>query len=89
MKKMKEGEDPGGKPKAYDAQGSNVEKEAEEKKCGGAVKKRARGGKIEGKESKKRMDRPCRASGGRVGSDKSPLTSANKVSPTVGHSVDN
>jgi hypothetical protein len=79
----------GGKPKAYDAQGSHVEEEAEEKKRGGAVKKkRARGGKIEGEKPKVRMDRPCRASGGRVGSDKNPLSSAAKVSAPMGHSTD-
>lgn len=81
--------EPGGheKPKPYNAQGSNVEKEAEEKKKGGRVK-RADGGKVDGKKAKMRMDRACRASGGRVGSDKSPLSSAAKVSPVEGHKTD-
>ena len=58
---------------------SNVEKEA---------KKRARGGKVEGEKPKKRMDRACRASGGRVGSDKSPFSSARSVTSAKGHSTD-
>jgi len=85
----------GGKVKAYDAEGSNVEKEAEERKRGGAVKKeRKHGGRvkeearIEGKKAKMRLDRPGRKSGGRVGSDKSPLSSAHNVSSVMGHSTD-
>lgn len=73
--------------KPYDAQGSEVEKEAEEKKHGGKVKKHADGGKVEGKKPKMRMDRPCRASGGRVGADKAPFSSAT-MSPAQGHSTD-
>ena len=58
----------------YSGAGSNVVKEAMEKKRGGAVKEVE---KPEGKKSKARMDkRPRRASGGRVGSDKSPFSSA-------------
>lgn len=57
------------KPKAYDAKGSNVEKEAFKK--GGAVGKEV--DKPEGAKAKARMDkRPRRASGGRV----SPWSSA-------------
>lgn len=89
----------GGKVKPYDAEGSNVEKEADERKRGGRVKKdcapeRKHGGRVkeehrvEGKMSKMRLDRPGRKSGGRVGSDKSPLTSAARVSPVMGHSTD-
>lgn len=56
----------------YSGAGSNVIKEAMEKKHGGKVVD-----KPEGKKSKARMDkRPRRASGGRVGSDKSPFSSA-------------
>lgn len=56
----------------YSGAGSNVVKEAMEKKSGGKVVD-----KPEGKKSKARMDkRPRRASGGRVGSDKSPFSSA-------------
>lgn len=63
------------KPVAYNAAGSNVVKEAMEKKRGGAVGKEV--DKPEGGKSKKRMDkRPRRASGGRVGADKSPFSSA-------------
>ena len=51
----------------------DVFKEAEEKKHGGKVKKHV--GAAEGKMAKHRRDRK-RASGGRVGSDKSPLSSA-------------
>lgn len=55
----------------YSGAGSNVIKEAMEKKKGGSVVA------MEGKKSKHRMDkRPRRASGGRVGSDKSPFSSA-------------
>lgn len=61
----------------------NVLKEAQEKKKGGKVK-RATGGKVEGKviglmtggAVRPRLDRPGRKSGGRVGADKSPLSSA-------------
>jgi len=58
----------------YSGAGSNVIKEAEERKRGGRVKKEV--GKVEGKMSKMRLDRPGRKSGGRVGADKSPLSSA-------------
>ena len=104
----------GGTPKPYDAQGSNVEKGAEERKHGGKVKRakgggvhhhgmvehkhkgkvehvhksRKHGGKIEGEKAKERMDRPRRASGGRTGSDKSPLSSAHHASPVVDHRTD-
>ena len=61
----------------YAGAGSNVVKEAEEKKHGGRVKKEVE--KPEGKKSKARMDkRPRRASGGRVGADKNPFSSAAK-----------
>jgi hypothetical protein len=59
----------------YSGAKSNVVKEAEEKKHGGRVKKEVE--KPEGGKSKMRMDKkPRRASGGRVGSDKSPFSSA-------------
>lgn len=59
----------------YSGAGSNVAKEAMEKKGGGAVCKEV--DKPEGKKPKQRMDkRPRRASGGRVGADKSPFSSA-------------
>lgn len=67
-----------------------VEKEAEEKKHGGKVK-RKHGGHVDGKKPHHRMDRKRggkvsthhvegRKSGGRVGSDKSPLSSAHNMS---------
>lgn len=63
------------KPVAYDASNSNVMKEAMQKKRGGSVGKEV--DKPEGKKAKARMDkRPRRAAGGRVGSDKSPFSSA-------------
>ena len=67
----------------------NVEKEAEgaERKKGGRVKK-ADGGKVSGEKPKERLDRPKRKSGGRVGSDKSPFSSAHVVSGAHGHSTD-
>ncbi len=52
---------------------------------------RKRGGKAMdcggGKMAKGRMDRPRRASGGRVGSDKSPLSSAHRTT-SPGKSAD-
>ncbi len=58
----------------YSGAGSNVVKEAEQKKRGGAVKEVE---KPEGKKPKARLDkRPRRAMGGRVGADKSPFSSA-------------
>lgn len=75
------------KVKPYNAAGSGVEKEAEEKKKGGRVKK-ADGGKVDGEKPKHRLDRPMRKAGGRVGSDKSPFTSAHTVTGAHGHSTD-
>lgn len=49
-----------------------VFKEANAKKKGGRVK-------CEGGKSPMRMDKPRRASGGRVGSDKNPFSSAHKA----------
>lgn len=67
------------KEEFYAGGGSNVAKEAEEKKHGGKV--RVHG---EGEKPKHRSDRPKRARGGRmrgegIGSDKMPLTSAAKI----------
>ncbi len=53
----------------------NVIAEAEEKKRGGRSM-----GKMHGGMSKRRIDRPGRKSGGRVGADKSPLSSAHSNS---------
>lgn len=51
-----------------------VLKEAEEKKKGGKVV-----GKMHGGKSRMRLDRPGRKRGGRVGADKSPLSSAHSA----------
>lgn len=75
------------KPMPYNAPGSHVEKEAEEKHKGGKVK-RARGGHVEGHHGGKRMDRPGRKRGGSVGSDMHPLSSAAKVKNASGHNAD-
>ena len=52
-----------------------VIKEAEEKKKGGKAM-----GKMHGPMSRHRLDKPGRKMGGRVGADKSPLSSANSSS---------
>lgn len=76
-----------GLPKTvYAGSGSNVIKSAMERKRGGAVKKDE--GKVEGKMSKMRLDRPGRKKGGRVGADSAPLSSAAKVTPASGHMAD-
>lgn len=49
--------------------------EAEEKKKGGKAV-----GKMQGPMSRHRLDKPGRKTGGRVGADKSPLSSANSSS---------
>lgn len=51
----------------------DVIKEADEKKKGGRAM-----GKMEGHLSRHRLDKPGRKTGGRVGADKSPLSSANR-----------
>lgn len=59
----------------YSGKDSNVVKEAEERKYGGKVTKEVE--REEGKKAHKRMDKKPRcAHGGRVGSDKSPFSSA-------------
>ena len=50
-----------------------VIKEAEEKKKGGKAM-----GKMQGAMSRHRLDKPGRKTGGRVGADKSPLSTANR-----------
>lgn len=60
---------------------SPTRKEADERKDGGRVKKKLKdGGKVEGKKTKMRLDRPGRKSGGRVGADSGPLSSASRLS---------
>ena len=54
----------------------DVFEEADERKHGGKMKAKKHVGHPEGKMAKHRMDRPGRKSGGRVGADKAPLSSA-------------
>lgn len=73
----------------YAGAGSNVVKEAEERKHGGKVKAKRHEakhlGKIDGGKARLRLDRPGRKRGGRVGADSSPLSSAAKTSDASGH----
>jgi hypothetical protein len=66
----------GGKLPLIAAGNPNVIKEAQEKKKGGKVKDV---GHMAGGKSRHRLDRPGRKSGGRVGADKSPLSTANRT----------
>lgn len=79
----------GGKVTAYAGGDSNVAKEAAERKRGGKVC-RAEGGEV-----KERADRrarggavPGRKRGGGVGSDKTPLTSAAKITSATQSGAD-
>lgn len=67
----------------------NVFKEADERKKGGKVKKRATGGQVLGLMTggavRPRLDKPGRKAGGRVGADKSPLSSAHKTTSAETH----
>lgn len=56
----------------------DVFKEADERKKGGRVKKHVMAD--HGEKARKRMDRPGRKRGGRVGADRSPLSSAHNSS---------
>lgn len=62
----------------YAGEDSNVLAEA---------KKRKKGGKVMGDKAEKRLDRPCRKSGGKVGAENSPLTAANKTSIRPGGDI--
>ncbi len=66
----------GGKVPMIAAGNPNVIKEAESKKKGGRVKKMVG---MEGGKSKHRMDRPRRASGGKVGANTHPFSTAHKA----------
>ena len=68
----------------YAGAGSNVIKEAEERKKGGPVRRKKEMGKVEGKMTKMRLYRPGRKTGGRVGADKSPLSSAARTEAPEG-----
>ena len=52
----------------------------ERKEGGAAVKERKAGGAVAGAKAALRMDRPGRKTGGRVGADKAPLSSAANAS---------
>jgi hypothetical protein len=79
---------------AYEGKGSNVEKEADSEKAKMAGKKRRCGGKVEGEKGKKRLDRKPRARGGaavakpRAGAEKSPLSTAAKLTMRPGGKMD-
>lgn len=63
---------------------SNVNDEAEERKHGGRAK-RKHVGKVHGAAAMKHAGRKARKSGGRAGSDKSPLSSAHAGTAPRGH----
>ena len=63
----------------YAGKGSDVVKEA---------KKRADGGKVDGEAGPRRMDRPGRKRGGRIGADTSPLSSAARIKEPAGRTYD-
>ncbi len=70
----------------YAGKGSNVEKEAEERKRGGRAKRKS-GGKLFGAAAKNHAGRTPRRSGGRTGSNANPLSSAHSGTPPSGHKV--
>jgi hypothetical protein len=74
-------------PKVYSGQDSNVDDEAMERKNGGRTK-RKRGGMIDGMPGKKRMDRPGRKSGGGIGANKTPLSTAATITPATDHKAE-
>jgi len=74
----------------YAGAGSNVSKEAKEKKHGGRAKRKHGGmtkhiGHVDGHMAKKRADRPARKRGGKVGSDMNPLSSAHAYKEPADH----
>ena len=64
---------------------SNVVKEAKARKRGGACKKE--GGKAMGAKADKRLDRPMRKAGGKVGANERPLSTAAHTSDRPGGDV--
>ena len=77
----------GGRTDMWVSGNPDVKKEAEERKQGGKVK-RATGGKVIGLMTgggvRPRLDRPGRKSGGRVGSNLNPLSTAHSTSSSAG-----
>ena len=74
----------------YAGKGSNVEKEAKEKKHGGRAKRKHGGaakhvGMVAGMAAKKRADRPARKRGGKVGADQAPLSTAHAGKEPAAH----
>lgn len=73
----------------YAGAGSNVVKEADQRKRGGGVHKKKEMGKVHGAKSRMRLDRPGRKMGGRAGADCAPLSSAAKIEkPSGDHEYD-
>lgn len=68
---------------AYAGGSSNVDKEAKERKRGGRAKKDV---KMDGVASKSHAGRKPRKSGGKVGADTNPLSSAHRGTPAKGRS---
>lgn len=80
----------GGRTKMKVSGNPDVFKEADERKAGGRVKRKT-GGKVEaapafmtGGAVRPRLDRPGRKAGGRVGANKSPLSTAHGGSMSGG-----
>lgn len=73
----------------YSGAGSNVVKEAKERKRGGACNYE-KGGEVDGKKAMKRLDRPGRAKradGGKIGANERPLSTAAHTSNRPGGDV--
>lgn len=73
------------KPRPYNAEGSEVVKEAEEKNAGGRTGAKKKHAEAEGMMAKRRLDRPGRKRGGGIGADTSPLSTAARVKNAEGH----
>jgi hypothetical protein len=69
---------------------SNVVKEAKKRKKGGKVVKAVKkdGMKAGGMKSAARLDRPCRKSGGKVGANERPLSTAHAITNRPGGVVE-
>ena len=79
-------DDDAGPSDVYAGEDSNVVKEARKRKRGGSCMKKG-GLAVEGKKSHERMDRPKRASGGKIGAEKSPFTEAKRTSNRPGADI--
>lgn len=74
------------KTESYTAGDPDTEKEAEKRKRGGGVHKGKMPTMVHGSAPKHHGNRPGRKSGGSVGADSHPMTSAAKLSPPEGMS---